>query len=278
MHSITVVHTIHIIVGLDARPDHSPCLDGTHCVYREALPFRAPSHYPTSRLWKQHDSFCPGSGVIFYFRLEKGHRINRFTGSGLHHIQMQMRAEWITGITAPGYLLPGLHRIFTRLGNNLDFPILFFILQFLHSPGNIGHETAQVPVDCRITVVIHHIEYMSRPIGDANTGNISVGERTYRFANDTLSLEIEPSMKMVSPDFSEVAAQSQCKVKWRNKSSLLHILWMSLNAAGKHQGNYILFHVVCLKMESLQKYIIPAILENRRVDFIPIRHPTIILL
>ena len=40
----------------------------------------------------------------------------------------------------------------------------------------------------------------------------------------TLSLEIEPSMKMVSPDFSEVAAQSQCKVKWRNKSSLLHIL------------------------------------------------------
>ncbi|EXZ10774.1 hypothetical protein M073_1246 [Bacteroides fragilis str. DS-71] len=53
---------------------------------------------------------------------------------------------------------------------------------------------------------------------------------------------------------------------------------MSLNAVGKHQGNYILFHVVCLKMESLQKYIIPAILENRRVDFIPIRHPTIILL
>jgi len=52
-----------------------------------------------------------------------------------------------------------------------------------------------------------------------------------------------------------------------------------INAVKQYKiGNYILFHVVCLKMESLQKYIIPAILENRRVDFIPIRHPTIILL
>ena len=113
---------------------------------------------------------------------------------------------------------------------------------------------------------------MSRTIGDTNTWDVSVGQRAHRFTDNSLSLKVKTAMKMIGTNFSEITAQSQCKVKWRNKSSLLHILWMSLNAAGKHQSNYILFHVVCLKMESLQKYIIPAISENRKMDFIPACH------
>ena len=276
MHTVTIVNTVHVIISLDTRSDHSPCLDGTRPIGLEGLPLRTALHDSGSRLWKQHNALSPGSSGIFYFWFEKRHRIDRFTGSGFQQVQMQVRSEWITRITAPGYLLSRLYRIFPRFGNNLYFPIFFFVLKLLHSSGNVRHKSAQVPVNSCITVIIYHIEYMSRTIGDTNTWDVSVGQRAHRFTDNSLSLKVKTAMKMIGTNFSEITAQSQCKVKWRNKSSLLHILWMSLNAAGKHQSNYILFHVVCLKMESLQKYIIPAISENRKMDFIPACHGSFI--
>jgi len=63
------------------------------------------------------------------------------------HIQMKMRTERISGISAPCDLLTSFYRIFFRFGNNLYFPAFFFILKFLHPFGNGRNKTTQMAVD-----------------------------------------------------------------------------------------------------------------------------------
>ena len=76
-------------------------------------------------------------------------------------------------------------------------------------------------VDGGIAVIIHHIEHIARAVGDTDTRNISVRQRTYRFAYGATGLEIQSAMKMVGTYLAKVTGENDRKIKRRSEGSLL---------------------------------------------------------
>lgn len=68
-------------------------------------------------------------------------------------------------------------------------------------------------VDGGIAVIIHHIEHIARAVGDTDTRNISVRQRTYRFAYGATGLEIQSAMKMVGTYLAKVTGEMMGKSK-----------------------------------------------------------------
>ena len=142
-----VTYAIHIIVCLDTHTYHSPCFHGTFAIGKNRFILLLSIHNSFARLRKKHDSIRFRSTRIFYFRLKKRHRVNIISRFRFKHIQMKMRTERISGVSAPCNLLTSLYRIFSRFGNNLHFPALFFILELLHPFGNGRNKITQMAVD-----------------------------------------------------------------------------------------------------------------------------------
>ena len=155
---------------------------------------------------------------------------------------MEMRTERISGIPAPSYLLSAFYRILIRFGNNLNLPALILILKFLHPFGNGRNKTAQMPVNSRISIMIADIKHIPRTVSHPNTRDITIGKGTNRFADHTSCFKIQPAMKVVGTDFTEISAQCKRKIKRGYKSRLLFFLPITSDAASQHQSSDILFY------------------------------------
>ena len=135
-----------------------------------------------------------------------------------------MRTKRITGIPTLGNPLTGFYRILTRFGNYFHFIIFLFVLKIFHPLCNRPYKPAEMPVDCRISIVVNHIEYIARTVCDANTRNIPVGQCANRLSDNTTGLKIKSTMKMIGPYLSKISTQCQRKIEWRDKRCLSLLL------------------------------------------------------
>ena len=85
-------------------------------------------------------------------------------------------------------------------------------------------------VDGGIAVIIHHIEHIARAVGDTDTRNISVRQRTYRFAYGATGLEIQSAMKMVGTYLAKVTGENDGKIKRRSEGSLVCTDFLGITA------------------------------------------------
>ena len=167
----------------------------------------------------------------------------------LYHIQMQVRTERVSGVSAQSYYLTGLHGIFIGFGSNFHLPTFFLVLQVFNPAGHIAHKGTQMAVYRRITIVISHIEHIARTVGNADTRNISVGQSAYRLAYGSTGLEIQSAMKMVGTYLAEVTGESDGKIKRRDEGGLVCIGFLgiaALHTTNKEQKRekYRIFHIL----------------------------------
>ena len=104
-------------------------------------------------------------------------------------------------------------------------------------------------VDGGIAVIIHHIEHIARAVGDTDTRNISVRQRTYRFAYGATGLEIQSAMKMVGTYLAKVTGENDGKIKRRDEGGLVCIGFLgiaALHTTNKEQKRekYRIFHIL----------------------------------
>ena len=70
----------------------------------------------------------------------------------------------------------------------------------------------------------------------------TIGKGTNRFADHTSCFKIQPAMKVVGTNFTEISAQCKRKIKRGYKSRLLFFLPITSDAASQHQSSDILFY------------------------------------
>lgn len=146
---------------------------------------------------------------------------------------MQVRAERVTRVAAKGYHLPRLYRIFPRFGDNLHFPAFLFILQVFHPSGYIAHKCAEVSVDSGITVIVVHIEHISRTVRHTDARDMPVCQSMYRLAYGSAGLEVQPTVKVIGAYLAEVTGKDNRKIERGRERCLLYV------RSGFHIGRFL---------------------------------------
>ena len=131
LHAIFILHSVHIIVGTDASTNQSPGDNGFRRMCRKSPSRLLAFHHSFSRLRKQHDTFGTRGSLVLHLVHEERQRVYIFVRSRLYHIQMQVRTERVSGVSAQSYYLTGLHGIFVGFGSNFHLPTFFLVLQVL---------------------------------------------------------------------------------------------------------------------------------------------------
>ncbi len=249
LHAIFILHSVHIIVGTDASTNQSPGDNGFRRMCRKSPSRLLAFHHSFSRLRKQHDTFGTRGSLVLHLVHEERQRVYIFVRSRLYHIQMQVRTERVSGVSAQSYYLTGLHGIFVGVGSNFHLPTFFLVLQVFNPAGHIAHKGTQMAVYRRITIVISHIENIARTVGNADTRNISVGQSAYRLAYGSTGLEIQSAMKMVGTYLAEVTGEGDGEIKRRGEGGLVCIGFLgiaALHTTNKEQKRekYRIFHIL----------------------------------
>ncbi len=100
LHAIFILHSVHIIVGTDTCTNQSPGGNGFRWMCRKSPSRLLALHHSFSRLGKQHDTFGTRSSLVLHLVHEERQRVYIFVRSRLYHIQMQVRTERVSGVSA----------------------------------------------------------------------------------------------------------------------------------------------------------------------------------
>ena len=250
MHAVAVAHSVHMVIGTDSCTYQSPGSNRPGRIYRESPVYLLSVHHAFARLGKQNDAFGTGSDIVLHLLHKKRQRVDIISCCRLNHIQMQVRAERVTRVAAKGYHLPRLYRIFPRFGGNLHFPAFLFILQVFHPSGYIAHKCAEVSVDSGITVIVVHIEHISRTVRHTDARDMPVCQSMYRLAYGSAGLEVQPTVKVIGAYLAEVTGKDNRKIERGRERCLLYV------RSGFHIGRFLrisILYAAC-KKQKREKY------------------------
>ena len=114
LHAIFILHSVHIIISTDACTNQSPGGNGFRRMCRKSPSRLLTFHHSFARLRKQHDTFGTRGSLVLHFVHEERQWVYIFVRSRLYHIQMQVRTERVSGVSAQSYYLTGFHGIFAQ--------------------------------------------------------------------------------------------------------------------------------------------------------------------
>ena len=221
VHAVAVGRTLHVVIRPDGRTHLSPSLHRLRCLERKRLRLLPPVHHPLARPGKEHDAQRARRRVVLHIRPEQRQRVHTVARLVLHHIQMQVRAERITRVPTQSNHLPRPHGILARLGRDVHLPALLGILPLLHPAGNVAHKSAEVPIDGRITIVIRHMQHITRPVRHPDARHITIGQRPHPLARHAARLKVQPPVEVVGPYLPEITTEGDGKIERRHKAPLL---------------------------------------------------------
>jgi len=161
--------------------------------------------------------------MVFHIFPEERQGVYAVAGLVLYDIQVQMRSEGVSGITAQSNDLSDTHGIFIGAGRDVHLPTFTGILQVFHPLRHLAHKGTEVAVDGGIAVVVGHMEHIARTVGDTYARHMPVGQCPHRLAGTATGLEIEATVKMVCPYLAEITAECKGKIKGRHKSTFLRL-------------------------------------------------------
>ena len=89
---------------------------------------------------------------------------------------------------------------------------------FTHEALNRGHKFFKVSVYGSVSIVVGNIHCVSVAAGsDRHARDVAVGNCVHRLSDNTLSLKIDTTMKVVGAQFGEIAAEEHGKVERQRK-------------------------------------------------------------